>query len=413
MRPFPFAPMPASLSSTDPLQFRLNVEESVQMTRFLRLLVQTPSPSSGESAVADLIMQELLAIGIADVFRDSVGNVIARLGNGLGPTLMFDAHMDTVTPTDADWHHGAYTAAIEDGMLYGLGAADDKGSIAALVYGIKKLIDSQIQLQGNLLLAFTVQQEPCEGCALRLLLKETNVHPDWIVLAEPSDLTIKRGHRGRVLFKVTVHGRSSHSSRPDLGDNAITAAARLIFSIDLLAGSLANDPFLGPGTIAVTHIESRSASANAIPDACTFYVDRRLTSGETPGRAQVQIENVIEREGILASVEVMEYEAASYTGHNLHTRQAFNAWALEQEHPLVNALSLAAQTVVGKPPIVGNWSFSTDGVFSMAEAGIATVGFGPGDPDVAHTVDESVRLDDVATAAQTYALLSTMLLSRA
>jgi putative selenium metabolism hydrolase len=287
-----------------------------------------------------------------------------------------------------------------------------KASIAAIVYAAKRLVESRVELNGSLVLAFVVQEEPCEGCALKVLVEQEGIRPDWVLIAEPSDMTIKRGHRGRVLFKVTVHGKSSHGSRPDLGENAITAAARLIFGIDLLAGGLAVDPFLGAGTIAVTHIESQAASANAIPDLCTFYVDRRLTLGETATRAQTQVESVIEREGINATVEIMEFKADTYKGYPLQTRESFSPWALDPEHPLLTALSQAAQVVLGQTPTVGNWAFSTDGVYSMAEAGIPTIGFGPGNPDRAHTVDENVPLDDVARAAHVYALLASILLGK-
>jgi putative selenium metabolism hydrolase len=413
MRPFPFTSLFASPSVVTASQFALTSDDAARMTRFLRDLVQTPSVSAREGAVAELIKQELASLGTGDVCIDSAGNVIFRIGDETGPTLLIDVHMDTVSATEANWAHEPYGAVVEDGVLYGLGACDSKGSLAAAVTAAKRLIESGIPLHGQLVLAFVVQQEPCEGCALKLLLQESGIRPDWIVLAEPSDLTIKRGHRGRVLFKVTVRGRSSHSSRPDLGDNAITAAARLIFGLDLLAAQLPSDTFLGPGTIAVTHIESQAAGQNAIPDACTFLVDRRLTVGETAGRAQAQIESIIEREGIAATLEVVEYEADSYTGYHFHAREAFNAWALEQDHPLINTLSHAVQSVIGRAPAIGNWSFSTDGVFSMAEACIPTVGFGPGNPDVAHSVDEHVRLEDVASAAQVYALLAAMMLSKA
>jgi putative selenium metabolism hydrolase len=403
--------LPSLFPSTPAVSFALSAAEIAQMTHFLQRLVQTPSPSSHEGDLAALIRQELHAIGVADVFTDRAGSVFARLGSGIGPTLVIDAHMDTVAPT-SEWPHDPYAATIRDGYLYGLGAADNKGPIAAMLYGARRLIESNTPLNGNLVLAFVVQQGPCEGAALKVLLEEAEIHPDWVVLAKPSDLTIKRGHRGRVLFKVTVRGRGSHASRPDLGENAITAAARLIFLIDLLSTSLATDPFLGSGTIAVTHIESQSASPNAIPDACTFYVDRRLTLGETAGRAQSQIESVIEREGIEASVEIMEYQSSSYLGHTFRTREAYNAWILDDDHPLIHTLSQSAQTILNRTTPTGHWSFSSDGVYSMAEARIPTVGFGPGDPDTIHTIKERVRLDDVAAAAQIYALLAAKLLSK-
>lgn len=412
MRSFPFFSAVGSGTQVAPPHLMLGDDERAQMTEFLQTLVQTPSPSTHERAAAELIRRELHRVGVLNVVTDCVGNVVARLGNGIGPTLLLDAHMDTVAPTASPWPHGPYTAAIRDNVLYGLGACDMKGSIASVVYAAKRLVETDVELNGNLILAFVVQEERCEGCALKTMVEDENIRPDWVILTEPSDLSVRRGHRGRVLFKVMVRGRGSHGSRPDLGENAITAAVRLIFSIDLLAAGLANDPFLGPGTLAVTHIESQGASVNAIPDACAFYIDRRLTLGETATRAQMQIESVIEREGIRASVEIVEYDQPSYLGYRLQAREAYNPWALDQDHPLVAAISQAAQTVFGHAPSVSNWAFSTDGVYTMAEAGIPTVGFGPGNPDLAHTVNEHIRLDDVAQAAQVYALLAALLLGK-
>ncbi len=401
----PFSP-PTSLYQA----LALTDDEQRAMVDFLRRLVQTPSHSAHEGEVAAMVEKELRAVGVENVRIDQVGNVIGYLGGESGPTLLYDAHMDTVQATQAAWPHPPYEAVIQDGVLYGLGACDMKGSLAAMVYAAKRLVESGVELGGRLVMTFVVQEEPCEGAALKALLQEEAVRPDWVVLGEPSGMNIMRGHRGRVLFKVTTHGKSSHASSPHLGRNAIAAAARLIFGIDLLAAQLPSDPFLGSGTITVTHIESQAPSLNAIPDACLFYVDRRLTLGETPTRAQAQIEAVIEREGIQASIEIAEYRVPSYAGYELCAREAFNAWALDRDHPLIRMLSDVAQAVVGQTPDVGHWPFSTDGVVSMGELGIPTIGFGPGDPRHAHTVDDQVRLHDVAQAAQAYALLAAALL---
>lgn len=408
MPTFPFF----SSSSFAKNSLTLSADEQAQMTDFLRRLVQTPSHSGHEGEVATLVERELHAVGVEDVRVDRVGNVIARLGDPSGPTLLYDAHLDTVTPSAGEWPHPPYAAIVEDGVLYGLGATDMKATIAAMVYAAKRLLESGIELQGNLVLAFVVQEEPCEGCALKVLVEQEGVRPDWVLIGEPSNLQIMRGQRGRVLLKVRVRGRSAHASNPELGQNAITAASRLIFGIDLLAADLPSDPFLGPGNVAVTHIESQAPSFNAIPDSCTFYVDRRLTLGETPSRALAQIEGVIEREGIQANVEIVEYTGVSYTGHPLHTREAFHAWALDADHELLKALSTAVREVQERPPTLGHWTFSTDGVYSMGEANIPTVGFGPGDPRYPHTVDEQVPLADVAQAVQVYGLLAALMLAR-
>lgn len=390
----------------------LDADERAQMVDFLRRLVQTPAHSSQEGAIADLVMAELRRVGVEDVRVDRAGNVVARIGDPAGPVLLYDAHMDTAEPSSGPWPHPPYEAVVEDDVLYGLGAADMKASIAAMVYGAKRLVESRIDLHGSLVLAFLVQEEVCEGCALKVLVEEEGIRPDWVLIGKPSNLQIMRGQRGRVMLKVTVHGKSAHASNPALGQNAITAASRLIFGIDLLAADLPVDPFLGPGDIAVTHIESGAPSLNTIPDVCTFYVDRRLTLGETATRAQAQIESIIEREGIHADVEIVRYMTSSYTGYPFDTREAFHAWVLDEEHELIKALATAVRQVKERAPVTSHWSFSTDGVYSMGEANIPTVGFGPGDPRYVHTVEEQVQLDDVTRAARVYGLLAAMILSR-
>ncbi len=402
----------SSISPTLAGQMALPSEERAALFDFVQRLVRTPSLSTEEGGVARLIEGELTDAGITDVQTDRAGNLIAHLGDGNGPALLFDAHMDTVHPALNGWRFDPFSATLEDGVLYGMGACDAKGSLAALVYAARRLLHSGAPLHGNVILAFVVQEEPCEGCGLEVLIRQLSTAPDWVVLGEPTNLAVMRGHRGRVLFKVTVTGRSSHASSPELGTNAVTAAAHLLFGIELLSADLSADPFLGPGTIAVTHIESQSASKNAIPDSCTFTIDRRLTLGESPTRAQAQIEAIIQREGIQAQVEVMEYRANTYAGYPLHTFEAFSPWVLDEAHMLVQTAAHSIRAVTGRAAVVGPGTLSTDGVFSMSQANIPTIGLGPGDPHHAHTPLDQVRLDDVATASQAYAVLAAALLGR-
>jgi putative selenium metabolism hydrolase len=393
--------------------FQLSKHDQHACVSFLQDLVRTPSFSCQEQHVAERLAAEMRAVGFDEVWTDRIGNVIGRIGSGNGPRLLYNAHMDIVGVGDPGaWTRDPFGAEIENGILYGRGSVDMKGSLSSLVYGAKALKDEGVKLAGDLYVVGVVQEEPCEGYAMRVLVEEEGLRPDWVVLAEPTNLQISRGHRGRMELHVTVRGRSSHASMPHLGENAIYGAARIIFSLELLADMLADDPFLGKGTLAVTRIENTGGSKNVIPDSCTFIVDRRLTLGETEAKALAEVEGVIAREQVRAQVRLAEFEYTSYTGYLCHDMEHYPAWVVSESHPLVQTTARAVREVVGQRPTIGKWDFSTDGVYTMGVAGIPTIGIGPGDEAQAHTADECIRLADCYTAAQIYAQLALELLGQ-
>jgi putative selenium metabolism hydrolase len=386
--------------------FNLSSQDRDALIGFLQDLVRIPSPSTQEGKVAQRLAEEMQRVGF-EVTTDRTGNVIGRIGSGLGPKLLYNGHMDTVSVTNpGSWLRDPYGAEIEEGVLYGLGACDMKGALAAMVYGVKALVDADVKLGGDLYVVGVVQEEPCEGLAMRVLVEEEGLRPDFVVLGEATNLQISLGQRGRIELKVTAQGRSCHASAPERGENAIYAAARLIFGVELLAPRLANDAFLGQGSLSITQIESTSASRNAVPDRCAFYIDRRLTMGETEAKALAEIQSIIAREGVKAKVEVTEYRAISYTGYQCKGKEYCPAWVMAEDHPLVQAVARAVKQTLGYKPRAGKWDFSTDGVYTMGVAGIPTVGFGPGEERYLHTVDDQVRLADVVKAARVYAQLA-------
>ncbi|NLF13788.1 MAG: YgeY family selenium metabolism-linked hydrolase [Anaerolineaceae bacterium] len=383
------------------------------MASFLQDLVRIPSLSTHEEALAVRLAEEMQHVGFQDVRQDRIGNVVGRIGNGNGPTLLFDGHMDTVDVGRLDrWSHGPYNGVVEQGVLHGRGSCDMKGGLAAMVYAARALMDAGVELNGNLYVVGVVQEEPCEGFGMRVLVEEEGVRPDYVVLGEPSNLQVRVGHRGRIEMQVKVWGKAAHASSPSLGTNAIHNAAKLIFGIELLAPRLATDPFLGQGTIAVTEIESHAASRNALPDVCSFYIDRRLTLGETERKALAEIQGIINTEEMDAEVTVSEYVAASYTGYQCRARNAFPAWVMSEDHPLVQALCRSVRETLGYRPRIGRWNFSTDGTYTAGVANIPTVGFGPGEEQYAHTQNEQVRLNDVVDAARVYARLAIEILGK-
>jgi len=392
--------------------FELSSRDFQAMTAFLQDMVRTPSLSTQEGEVAVRLAEEMRQVGISDVRVNCIGNVVGRIGAGGGKKLIFNGHMDTVGVSDpAAWSRDPFGAEIEDGVLYGRGAVDMKGALAAMVYAAKLLLDAGVSLGGDLYLVGVVQEEPCEGLAMRILVENEGLRPDCVVLGEPTNMQVCRGQRGRMEMQVTVQGKACHSSAPHLGENAIYGAARIIFGLELLADQLADDRLLGQGSLAITHIESTAGSRNAVPDRCTFCIDRRLTLGETEAKALAEVQGVILREGLRADVKVTEYRATSYTGYKACQREYYPAWAMEEDHPLVQATVRAVRKTLGFPPRVQKWAFSTDGAYTMGVAGIPTVGFGPGDERYAHTAEEQIRLDDVAAAARVYAQLAVDLLA--
>ena len=380
------------------------------MVAFAQSLVRTPSLSTQEGAVAALFAEEMASAGFS-VTTDDMGNVIGRIGDGNGPILLYDGHMDTVDVGNAGcWSRDPFAGEVERGVLYGRGASDMKGALAAMVYAGKALVDSGTRVAGSLYVVGVVQEEPCEGLAFGHVIESGGIRPDWVVIGEATNLQLSRGQRGRVGFEVTVHGQSCHASAPQRGVNAIYEASRVIVSLQLLASQLSDDAFLGRGSIAVTEISSVAGSRNAVPDICTLYVDRRLTVSETEQKALAEIRQVLTREGVQASVRVPMHRSESYTGYQSEAREYFPFWVTPEDERLLIETQAVIGDVLGYSPHLGRWEFSTDGVYTAGAAGIPTIGFGPGEERYAHTVDDQIRVRDIASAAQVYAALAARLL---
>lgn len=391
--------------------WQLSSPETDGLTNFLRRLVQTPSLPGREGAVAALVQEEMRELGFSDVGMDTAGNVSGRIGKAAGPTLLLDAHMDTVEVAEPEhWRVDPWSAEIKQGRLYGLGSCDMKGGLAAAVYGAAHLLRTGTPLSGNVVVATVGLEEPAEGTCTRLFLEESGLRPNWVIIVEPSDLQVVRAQRGHMEMLLTLQGKSAHSAKPELGENAVYAAARVIFGLEILAEQLGDDAFLGPGILVVTGIQSHAVSRNAIPERCELVIDRRLTVGETEVLALSEIQRVIAREGVRGTVRIIEEDVTTHTGKVYRARRASPPWALDEHHPLVTAMLQAARDV-GLRPGLSKWYFATEGAYTAGVAQIPTVGFGPGDPNLAHTCNEYVVLEQVYSAASAYAALAARLLN--
>ena len=371
------------------------------MVRFLRDLIAIPAESCHEGPVVERIRREMKQVGFDEIRVDPMGNLLGRIGSGK-KIIMMDSHTDTVGVGDPnEWSWDPYKGKVEDGFVYGRGASDQRAGMASLVYAGK--IIKQLGLLGDytLYVVGSVQEEDCDGLAWVYILKEDGIRADCVVLTEPTNLRVYRGHRGRMEIEVHIRGRSCHASAPERGDNPIYKMTMLVREVEELNTRLRTDSFLGKGTVAVTDIRAMSPSLCAVPGACTIHLDRRLTAGETRESAVGEVKALAGAKG--AEVEVLRYEQPSYTGLAYPMEKYYPTWVLEENDPLVQAAVSTHVALHGKPPVVDKWTFSTNGVGSMGIMGVPTIGFGPGEEDVAHSVKERVPIHHLVEAAQFYA----------
>ncbi|MFA5612660.1 MAG: YgeY family selenium metabolism-linked hydrolase, partial [Anaerolineaceae bacterium] len=366
---------------------RKTEEKREDILRFMREICAIPSYESLIGPVGERIAEEMTKLGFDEVRFDKMGNILGRIGKG-PRTIVFDSHIDTVGIGDPDeWQWDPFEGKIEDGVFFARGACDEKGSTPGMVYGMSFARDLGL-LDGWTAWYFGNMEEWCDGIAPNTFVEvDPGIKPDFVVIGEPTKMEVYRGHKGRIELKVVAKGVSAHAASNHLGINAIYLLLPIIEGIRDLEPELGDDPFLGHGKITVSDMTVQTPSINAVPDEAVIYIDRRMTFGESKEDAIAQIEALIPEESKdRVYVEALFYDEPSYTGFVFPVDKYFPAWALDEDHKLVQA-GLKARELVGlEPKPASKWSFSTNGIYWAGKAGIPSIGFGPGDEVTAHTV---------------------------
>ena len=359
---------------------------------FTQSLIRCPSPPGEESAVVDLILAEMRAVGFDAFWRDDVGNAVGVImGAEPGLTLLLDSHCDTVgIAPGVPWQHDPFGGEIEDGFIYGRGAADMKGALAAMIHAAAGV--ERRRLRGRVLVTATVMEENLEGAALKAVMDATP--PDFVVIGEATELRLVRGGRGRAEIHLETIGRPAHSSTPHLGRNAVLDMLPVIQAIAKLP--LPVDPFLGPGVLALTDIISDPYPAySVIPSRCRVTYDRRLLAGETEADVLSAMTGLPGLEGIELRAAIAQGEHQTYTGAMLHGPKFLPAWLLDETDPFVQT-ALQGLRAAGLDPAFGAYRFCTNAAYSAGTAGVPTVGFGPGREADAHVIDERLAVEESA-----------------
>jgi len=383
---------------------KFEVDVAPKVTKFLADIVSTKSLSGKEDAVISRISREMDAVGFDSIKEDGFGNLIGVI-EGNGPTIAYDAHIDVVDIGNPDdWATPPFEAVILDGWLYGRGSSDQKAGMASIVYGGWILKQLGIDLPFRYVATAAVQEEDCDGLCWRYIVEKDGFRPDAVVITEPTNNRIYRGHRGRMEVIVRVHGLSAHGAMPQQGKNAIYMMSDIIQEVRELAGDLGQHDFLGAGTLTISGFRSGAPSQCSVADYAEIYIDRRMTLGETRDTVVSELKNLPSVKKYGAEVVVPVYNTPTRTGMVYPVDKYFPTWLVEEGTPILDAALAAGEGVMGEPQTASRWKFSTNGIATMGVYNIPTIGFGPGDEDYAHSPNERCNIAQLPVASMFYAL---------
>ena len=364
----------------------------------VRELVRIPSenPPGNEAAVGDYLTAYFQRLGIEPLVQEVAPgrpNILVRLeGAAPGPHLIFNGHTDVVPPGPG-WTVDPYGTEVRDGRLYGRGAADMKGGVAAMIEAALTVYETT-PFRGAITLAMVADEEEGGG-GTRHAVRQ-GLTGDWAIIPEPTDLQPVIAHKGDFNFYITVHGEAAHGSVPERGVNAIYGAGRLLTAIQDLNHQLSGrtHPLVGHPTVSVGTIKGGEITC-MVPAQCQLAVDRRLIPGEEP---QVVI---AEMEDLLSDL--------TRDDPRLRVDMTVPIQALPMEVspdlPVVAALRNATRRICGRDPGFDGWSATCDASILAQEGNTPTVIFGPGSiGQAAHRPDESVSITELTDCAQIYVL---------
>ncbi len=371
--------------------------DQARMKASLETLVSfnTENPPGREVEAAAYLDSLLAGVGFQtrrDEFLPGRANVVATLSNGPGPTFAFNSHIDVV-PAAGQWTTAPFTLRERDGRLYGRGSCDAKGPIIAMVEAMRLLAADRASWSGTLVAAFVADEET-ESRGAKHLVAEKALAVDLAVIGEPTSNGTVTAHKGSLRPIIRVHGETAHSGTPDLGENAIFKAARLMGLIeDHHHRHVCKQchPLVGTASLTIVRVNGGMAD-NIVPDACDFMLDRRMVPGEDEEAVKREFAALLDtaRAEFGVRAEIIDYKPT--TGPATETDLA---------HPIVRASLEAGRDhgVTDNEP--GGFQGGCDLVHFRALGAQGTV-IGPGSLAVAHKPDEFVPIDEFIASSLIY-----------
>jgi acetylornithine deacetylase len=376
------------------------------LVELLRKLVSIRSinPPGQEGELAYFIYEWAKMQGFEatlDEVCDNRLNVYITLPGEKGhPKLLFNGHLDVV-PEGSGWSVSPFDGVIKDDLFFGRGASDMKGGIAAMLMAAKAIKESEIKLDGDLLITLVIDEE-VSGKGTRQVLSK-GITADYAIVGEPTSLEVVIASKGDVNFEIEVLGKAAHSSRPHEGKNAIYKMCKIIEAIEKYSTELEKKthPLLSHPTITVTMING-GITPWIIPANCKVVIDRRTIPGENADGVKKELETILLR--------IKENDPELI--YNLRLIQEAAPAEISPKEEIVDVILNKASIILGKQVKITGMSGTTDARFLINDAHIPTVIYGPGDLMNAHQPDEYVKVSEVSAAAKIYASVALHLLKK-
>jgi succinyl-diaminopimelate desuccinylase len=355
----------------------------------------TGNPPGNEEPAIRFLADYLGAAGLGvevQTLAPNRANLIARLpGRGDVGHLVLSGHMDVVPAGASDWRFPPYSATQVGDRLYGRGAADMKGGLAAMAVVMARLAQAGFQPRGDLILAVSAGEE-AEGIGSRAMVEsEVLAGSTALVLGEFTGLDVYIAQKGVGFLEITAHGAPAHSAMPWLGQNAVAYMAQVVTALQANPYPFEPSPILGEPTVSVCTI-SGGNKINVIPDRCSIQASIRTVPGQT-------------REMLLARTQQLLDRIAVETGIQVHTEftlQSSPSVSIPADHPLAQVALDAVEAVRGVRPPPGGVPYGTDALVLAPAYHLPAIIVGPGHFEQAHQIDEWVSIPELYLAARIY-----------
>ncbi len=367
-------------------------EETVVKLLQQVIQIESTNPPGNELDLARWLADYFAHAGVeAEVlqYEGKRANLVARLpGSGNRPALIFSAHMDTVPAGVVPWTFPPFSGTLHEGRVYGRGAADMKGGLAAMAQAAVILAQSGISLGGDLIVAFSYDETYGLRGAQQLVKGGYLEGAGAVLISEPSSLDVFIAEKGALWLKCRAKGKTAHGSMPQLGQNAILEMVHFLHRVEeSLDLSAAPHPLLGEPTFTVGTIQG-GVTINVIPDACEAQLDIRLVPGMDHQKVVQQVQQLGEDR---VEVEILDWKKPVESDPNAE----------------IVGLSLqAVEEVTGLPRQPKGVSYYTDGTVIANSLQIPMVIVGPADTGMTHQPDERVETSRLVEAVKIYLLIA-------